>query len=102
MTVNQNELAGLTLGCFKAQRSESIVCAYLFVCSLVNQVGLLPLAFFRAPPSIMVQGPPSSDSEGPSDALEYQYESEGEEALGSVCSLFHEAGWDYRRKSFQD
>ena len=53
----------------------------------------------------MVQGPPSSDSEdiddGALEALEYQYESEGEEALArSARSLLREADGSYRCKLF--
>lgn len=47
----------------------------------------------------MVQGPPSSDSEGPPDTQEYQYQSDGEQTLAqSARSLFAEAGNDYRCK----
>ena len=50
----------------------------------------------------MAQGPPSSDSEPdvPDDTREYQYESEGEEMLGtSARSLLREAHGSYRRES---
>jgi hypothetical protein len=61
------------------------------------------VGIFVVSPFVMAQGPPSSDSEDPGDTREYQYESDGEEALGrSACSLFREAGRDYRRKLFQD
>ena len=46
----------------------------------------------------MAQGPPSSDSES-DDVPGYQYESEGEEKLGtSTRNLLDNAGGDYRRK----
>jgi hypothetical protein len=49
----------------------------------------------------MVQGPPSSDSEDGDDPQQYQYESEGEEALGtSARTLFQEAGGNYRCEAF--
>ena len=94
---------------FEARRSKSIVCVCLFVClfvySHVNLAGQTRCCwdFCVLPPSIMAQGPPSSDSEDPDGIREYQYESEGEEALSRRAqSLFHEAGQDYRRKSIQD
>lgn len=47
----------------------------------------------------MVQGPPSSDSEDLDDVREYQYESEGEERLGtSARTLLRESRGDYRCK----
>lgn len=45
----------------------------------------------------MVQGPPSSDSEGSPDIQEYQYQSEGEQTLGaSARSLLLESDGNYR------
>ena len=94
----------------QAQRPRSIAFVYLFVCLFVHLfvrllvwlTGPAAAGILRAPPPIMAQGPPSSDSEDTGDIAVYQYESEGEEALGrSVRALFDEAGQDYRRKSFQ-
>ena len=62
----------------------------------------------RASSSTMVQAPPSSDSEDSQEDLresggvrDYQYESEGEELLGTGArALLHRARGDYRCKSF--
>ena len=54
-----------------------------------------------SPPYAMVQGPPSSDSEGdtPGGVEEYQYESDAEERLADTArALLREADGNYRRE----